>query len=434
MPIDLGLVRVTTLLSKLGNPHLKSNFIHVSGTNGKGSVCAYLTSLLLANTNDFKIGKFTSPHLLDRNDSVTLNNVPVSFSKFSEVEKDILDVNKKYDIGATEFEILTATAFQIFHLEKVDLAVLEVGLGGRLDATNVVEAAVINQGNKIVQKGVLVTGITKIGMDHENILGSTLKEIAGEKAGIMKAEIPNVVDGTNDDEVLKVIQQKAKDMDSENFQVITTSNKINTSFGVVDRDESPLKGSYQLQNLSLSLRILDIIFPFLKETYNEKVNFSLSNIIKGVQNVEWPGRLQSLNLKYDPNESELPVLLDGAHNGQAAQELGKYLLEKHNNNPITFILAVTKGKDLEPLLKALIRQQDKVIVTTFGAVDQMPWVKANDPQELKQEILAYTQNVQVEQSIPKAFKFAPKNEPVVVCGSLYLVGDVLRLHRKNTEN
>lgn len=434
MPIDLGLARVANLLSKLGNPHLKSNFIHISGTNGKGSVCAYLTSLLIENTKDFKIGKFTSPHLLDRNDSVTLNNIPVPFTKFSKVENDVLNVNKEYNIGATEFEILTATAFQIFHLEKVDLAVLEVGLGGRLDATNVVEPALVNQDKKIIQNGVLVTGVTKIGMDHENILGSTLKEIAREKAGIIKHEIPNVIDGTNDDEVLQVIKQKAQEQWSENHPVISNFNKITTSFGTVNREESPLKGSYQLQNLSVSLKILDLIFPFLKVTYPEKVNFSLQNITKGIQKVEWPGRLQSLNLKYSPNESEIPVLLDGAHNGQAAKELGKYLHAKHNHDPITFILAVTKGKDLEPLLKELIRKQDTVIVTKFGSVDQMPWVKANDPHELKQEILKYTKNVQVEEVIPEAFKLVNKDDPVVVCGSLYLVGEVLRLHRKNIEN
>jgi len=432
MPIELGLSRIAVLLAKLGNPHLKSNFIHISGTNGKGSVCAYLTSLLLSTTKDFKVGKFTSPHLLDRNDSVTLNNIPISYNVFTKVEQEVLNLNEKYNIGATEFEILTATAFQIFHLEKVDLAVLEVGLGGRLDSTNIVEGAVINENNDIVKKGVLVTGITKIGIDHENILGSTLKEIAGEKAGIIKQKVPNVVDGTNDASALDVISKKAEEMGSHNFIVKSTSNEITTSFGIVDRNQSPLKGNYQLQNLSISLKILDLLFPFLKQSYPEKVQFSLQSITKGVQNVEWPGRLQSLNLKYSPAKPELEVLLDGAHNGQAAQELAAYLSHKYQYSPIIFIIAITKGKELTPLLSSLIRPQDKIIVTKFGAVDSMPWIKANEPNELKDEILKYTNNLVVEPEIPRAFEHVQECENLVVCGSLYLVSEVLRLHRINT--
>ncbi len=432
MPIDLGLSRIALLLSKLGNPHLKANFIHVSGTNGKGSVCAYLTSLLLSNTQDFKVGKFTSPHLLYRNDSVTLNNIPISLNIFTKVEKEIEELNLRFNIGATEFEILTATAFQIFHLENVDLAVIEVGLGGRLDSTNIIEGAIINSQNKIIKKGVLATGITKIGMDHENLLGSTLKQIAGEKAGIIKQKIPNVIDGTNDAEVLQVVQNKAAELGSENFVVTPASNDIVTSFGIVNRNESPLKGCYQLQNLSVSLKIIDLIFPFLKNSYPEKVKFSNQNVIKGVQNVEWPGRLQSLQLKYDSSKPSLEVLLDGAHNGQAALELHKYLKQKYNEEPITFIIAVTNGKDLTPLLSSLISPKDKIIVTKFGNVESMPWIKANEPQDLKQELLKYTQNVVIEPEVRKTFGLVEQVEHTVVCGSLYLVSEVLRLHNDNT--
>lgn len=435
MPIDLGLSRVAALLSKLGNPHLNSNFIHVSGTNGKGSVCAYLTSLLLANTkNEFKIGKFTSPHLLVRSDSVTLNNVPIAFDIFAEVEQEVEELNKKFDIGATEFEKLTATAFQIFHLEKVDLAVIEVGLGGRLDSTNIIEGAVLGPDNKITKKGVLVTGITKIGMDHENLLGSTLKEIAGEKAGIIKSKIPNVVDGTNNSDVLDVIQNKASELNCDNNLVDAKSDKIVTAFGEINRNVSPLNGYYQLQNLSVSLKILDIIFPFLKKNYSQQVNFSLQNVIKGVKNVEWPGRLQNLHLKYSPVEPTVKVLLDGAHNGQAATELSRYLMEKYNGSKLTFIIAVTEGKDLTPLLSTLISPFDKVVVTRFGAVENMPWIKATDPEVLKEEVLKYTKNVIVEPSVEKTFDHVGrKHSNVVVCGSLYLVSEVLRLHQKNSE-
>ncbi|CCH41142.1 folylpolyglutamate synthase [Wickerhamomyces ciferrii] len=431
MPIELGLNKISSLLTKLGNPQLKSNFIHIAGTNGKGSVCAYLSSILVSNTiNNFKIGKFTSPHLLDRNDCITLDNVPVPMDKFLEIEKQILEINSKFQIGATEFEILTAIAFQVFKLEKVDLAVLEVGLGGRLDSTNIVSNADIDDDLKIIKKGVLITGITKIGMDHENILGSTLKEIANEKAGIIKALTPNVIDGTNHKDVLEVIRDKCDEFETRSFEVNPKSNEIQTNWGIIDRNISPLQGDYQLQNLSISLKILDLLFPFLYKNYPNFLQFNHENIIKGIKNVQWAGRLQTIYLQYTPKEHPVRVLLDGAHNGQSAEQLGAFLDSKYGKDSSkTFIIAVTKGKDLKSLSCPLIKPQDKVIFTKFGPVDQMPWIQANDPNNLKEQISDITQNVIIEPEIAKTFKHAEPGNEIVVCGSLYLVAEVLRLHR-----
>lgn len=435
MPIDLGLQRISILLSVLGNPHKYANFVHIAGTNGKGSVCAYLTSLLLSNTRGFRVGKFTSPHLIFRHDCVTVNNVPVSESTFHSVEQEVLKLNNIHGIGATEFEILTAVALQIFKLEQVDLAVMEVGLGGRLDATNVIEQAKIGKdGCTIFEKGVLVTGITKIGIDHEAILGNTIAEIASEKAGIIKPFITNIVDGTNEPDALSVIAQKSIETHSHNYVVIQTDNHIQTPFGVVDRDVSPLRGSYQLQNLSVSLKILEVLFPFLQENYPFQCNFSHENVINGVKSVQWPGRLQRLSLNYSKDRPQLEVLLDGAHNGQAAKELAKYLRSKYGDEGLTFIIAVTKGKDLGPLLNELIRPQDRIITTSFNPVDGMPWIQPYDPSDLQQEILQYTENVEVQPDVQKTFAQVKEGEKVVVCGSLYLVGQVLKLHSENSES
>lgn len=429
MGIELGLTRITTLLSKLGNPHLTSNYIHIAGTNGKGSVCAYLSSVLSYST-DFKIGRFTSPHLIYKYDSVTLDNKPVSKEVFYQAEREILQVNETFAIGATEFEILTATAFKIFSQCNVDIAVMEVGLGGREDSTNVIIPAEINSSDKrIVRRGVLATGITKIGMDHENILGSTLVEIANQKAGIIKPGIVNVVDGSNTKEVLDLVQRVSDQQNSVNHEVNPLSTAIQTlSFGTIDLSESPLRGSYQLQNLSLALRIIDLIVPGLQRTYPSKVHFTHQTILKGVQSTLWPGRLQSIT--YHSKTTNKEILLDGAHNGSAAVELKKYIDVTYNNQPITFVLAVTKGKDLGPLLGELIKSDDKIIVTKFHKVDGMPWIQATDVNELAKECKKYCNDVIVNENVGDLLEKVDERENVIVCGSLYLVGEVLRLNQQ----
>jgi folylpolyglutamate synthase len=429
MPIDLGLSRVVSLLTKLGNPQLSQNYIHVAGTNGKGSVCAYLSSVLLASTKDFKVGKFTSPHLIYRHDCITLNNTPVNWDVFRKIEDHVVQLNKDHQIGCTEFEILTVVALKVFEVEKVDIAVLEVGLGGRLDATNVVSGAVIAENGEILQKGVLATAITKIGKDHESLLGDTLEEIAAEKAGILKSGIFNVVDGTNATEVLKVVEDKAKLTGSTNVPLVSASDEIETKWGLIHRRESPLKGDYQLQNLSVSLKIIELIFPFLMQSYPQKTAFSLKNIIKGVNSTQWPGRLQALDLNYSASENPLPILLDGAHNAQSAAELRKYLNSTYHDKSLTFIIALTKGKNIDELLKELnISSRDKVVLTTFGKVDGMPWIQANDPLDVKNFVTKYTQDITIITDLPDVFKTVQSDEHIVVCGSLYLVGEVLKLH------
>jgi folylpolyglutamate synthase len=388
----------------------------------------------MANTRGFKVGRFTSPHLLFRHDCVTVNDVPVDSSKFSSVEQEVLRIDKQFGIGATEFEILTAVALQIFKLEQVDLAVMEVGLGGRLDSTNVLEPARLGKdGTTIFGKGLLVTGITKIGFDHEALLGNTITEIAQEKAGIIKRSITNIVDGTNETDALNAIAATARGLNAHNYVVNQDSELIHTPFGVVDRKWSPLKGFYQLQNLSVSLKIFEVLFPFLQENFPFQCNFSLENIRRGIQSVSWPGRLQSLQLQYSRDKPSLPILLDGAHNGSAAKALAKFLRNTYEDDPITFIIAVTKGKDLRPLLGQLVRPQDRIIVTKFGPVDGMPWITANEPEDLKQELLNYTHNVLIERDYAKSFEMVTPGENIVVCGSLYLVSEVLRLHKANIE-
>lgn len=217
--IELGLQRISRLLSKT---HLPWRAIHVAGTNGKGSICVYISGMLEAynNSNFRKLskrptirhGRFTSPHLIDRWDCISINQKTVSSALFHEIEQKVLLRNASEEINASEFELLTATAFEIFTHEKVDIGVIEVGMGGRLDATNILGVPVDadpTSGEPIVRALPLATAIAKIGLDHQSFLGTTLQAIASEKAGILKATVPLVYDSSNPPEVHDTFQNLA---------------------------------------------------------------------------------------------------------------------------------------------------------------------------------------------------------------------------------
>ncbi|ODV97524.1 hypothetical protein PACTADRAFT_47431 [Pachysolen tannophilus NRRL Y-2460] len=422
MPIDLGLQRVTRLLSLLGNPHFRWKSIHIAGTNGKGSICAYLSSIL--TQSKIKNGKFTSPHLIRRSDCITINDEYVSNALFEEVESKINKLNAMNELKCTEFEILTCCAFEIFKILQIEVAVIEVGLGGRLDATNVLPPYPIRDD---YNGGVIATGIAKIGLDHENILGSTLREIATEKAGIIKENIPCIVDGTNDNDSLQVFKE-ISDLKHSKLYVMN-ENDNDLPFNAKSL-HSPLRGSYQLSNLLVSLKIIELISKIF--------NITQESVKKGVLEVKWPGRLQELKLQYCKTKPSVRVLLDGAHNKSATIELSKYLAsnvrnQNESDKGLIFIMAITKGKKIDALLAPLIKPQDTVILTTFGKVDGMPWISCCDPESLKNEYLKYTKNVEIQKNQVDAIKFAIEKpqKNIVICGSLYLVGDYLRMHENN---
>lgn len=197
--IELGISRIARLLQQTP---LSWKAIHVAGTNGKGSISAYLSRLLAAG--GIRCGRFTSPHLVDRWDCITIDEKVVQESLFRQIEASVKLRDQDLGIGASEFELLTATAFEIFNHERVEVGVVEVGMGGRRDATNVLD-------------NVLVSVISKIGLDHQALLGDSIEQIAREKAGILKPDVPCVIDGTNSVEVLKTIQYRIRELgvDSE---------------------------------------------------------------------------------------------------------------------------------------------------------------------------------------------------------------------------
>ncbi|AQZ16132.1 RMA1 (YKL132C) and FOL3 (YMR113W) [Zygosaccharomyces parabailii] len=407
MRINLGLERVAKLLAHLGDPQKKLKVLHVAGTNGKGSVCSYLSSIL---QQGFRVGQFSSPHLVHITDSITVNSKPIAWNVYRDIRRKLETYNSQYMLHCTEFELLTCTAFKYFYDVHCDWCVIEVGLGGRLDATNIFPGACK-----------FSCGITKIGLDHEAFLGTTLTQIGREKAGILVEGVQSaVVDGTNEECVLNVIEEQCERVGCELTITETNPSVIHTRSWSQICPKSPLNGAYQVENLKVALGMLDDL------QQQKLINFTEESIQKGLQQVTWPGRLHKL-IFHSPDGRSLPLLLDGAHNGSAALELAKFLRAEYGQQPLTFVIAVTQGKKLNPLLTPLIRTQDRVIVTQFGSVEGMPWIHAMKVEELGEYIATLCEDVRTAQCFKDALStLAKENRPVIVCGSLYLVGEVLR--------
>lgn len=402
--IELGLARISSLLRHTPQPW---KAIHVAGTNGKGSICAYLSAMLHAS--GVRCGRFTSPHLIDRWDCVTIDDRTVSKSVFREAEDLVLKRNRKENIGASEFELLTATAFEVFAKEKIEMGVIEVGLGGRLDATNAMEKKA-------------VTVISKIGLDHQSFLGNTIEEIAREKAGIMRPGVPCVMDSTNPPSVQKVVQDYAKEIGTD---VVLSSTESSFLDELSQDDFAP----HQWQNLACAYTAFHLAYT--------KLESPLHRLLPAIQNINWPGRLQTVDIRSLTGRRGI-TLLDGAHNVQSAEALGAYVDGKlrKGNQKVTWVLAASQGKELEGILKPLLNQQDCVTAVQFGPVDGMPWVQAMPTHEIFKA--AFERGVDSSRmydagdNLSGALRWAATVAgpgPVVIAGSLYLVSDLLRLLR-----
>lgn len=382
--------------------------IHVAGTNGKGTICAYLSAMLHAS--GVKCGRFTSPHLIDRWDCITIDEKVVQEEKFLEAERLVRKRDQDEGIGASEFELLTATAFEIFAREKIEMGVIEVGLGGRLDATNVMSSKA-------------VTVISKMGLDHQSFLGNTLEEIALQKAGIMRPGVPCVLDRTNTPSVRKVVEDYAKKIGTT---VILSSTD---SAFAEELDESDFE-PHQWDNLACAYTAFHLAFT--------KSHSPLHRILPAVQELKWPGRLQTTDIRAATGRKEA-VLLDGAHNTQSAEALGGYVDRKLRPKAprVTWVLAASRGKELDSILKPLLRQDDCVTAVEFGPVDGMPWVKPMDAADILAEAakagVDTSRQYNAGNDISAALRWAAEvaqGGPLVIAGSLYLVSDVLRLMRR----
>lgn len=409
--IELGLSRITRLLRDTPIPW---RVMHVAGTNGKGSVCAYASAML--NAGKIKCGRFTSPHLIDRWDCITIDEKTVNEGLFHEVEAVVKAKDQIEDIKASEFELLTATAFEIFNREKVEVGIVEVGLGGRYDATNVLQEPA-------------VTVITKIGKDHQSLLGNELEDIAYQKAGIMKKGITCMVDGTNYPRVIGTLRSYGKDIGAGPLVLIPQdTERPSQVWSIVPKD--PFE-PYQQANVCLAFEAVTFLLAQSHPSLDPR------SFLPAIQTTVWPGRLQLLSIESLTGRKQA-VLVDGAHNVQSAEALGSYVDRnlREATFPVTWVVAASEGKDVPGLLSRLVRPGDKLVAVEFGPVQGMPWVSPQAVTAIAaaaRSLGTLDRTEEGPRDLAKALQSATQyanGGPLVVAGSLYVVSDILRLLRQ----
>jgi len=413
--IKPGLERIDRILKNLGDPQKDKKIIHIAGTKGKGSTSIFITNLLMSH--GFKVGLYTSPHLQSFRERISINKKFIESKFFGEIVEKIKDIYENDDyfkeIGEpTMFEILTALSFKYFDDEKVDFIVLETGLGGRFDATNVISDPV-------------VTVITKIDYDHMDILGNSLKEIAFEKAGIIKKEKPLVL-SKQEKEVFDVIIKRADELFSK---VYIESSDFNTKDIILNKDktfftyksnknlfenlELKLLGHFQVSNSSLSIKVIEILDELNLINLNEK------KLRQGLINSFIAGRGEVIK-KYDRT-----YILDGAHNTISMKELKNFIETYFSCGKINMIFGILNDKDIEGVLEVILPCVEKVILTApEGAKERrtepsflLEIVKKNFPHK---EVII-TKNI--KESFIKSNNFFNNEYPILVTGSFYVVGE-----------
>jgi dihydrofolate synthase / folylpolyglutamate synthase len=412
--IKLGLENTTRLMSFLGNPHEKFRSVHIAGTNGKGSTSAMIASMLQAA--HFRVGLFTSPHLVSFTERIRVNGIEIEESDVVAYTDRIRGVvSDHFSHSPTFFEYVTAMAFLYFEREGVELAVVETGMGGRLDATTVITPS--------------LSVITRIGYDHQEFLGHTLREIAMEKAGIIKEGIP-VVSSAQAMDAMEVIEERASEMHSrlyvygKEFRASPVRSDLygNTFDYEGERILSclfvPLCGMHQIENASLAVKAFELL---MGEDAPHEV------ITKGLFSTAWPGRLELRQISQDCD-----LLIDGAHNPPASIALSEALevYYKPFYRRIILILGIMADKDIEGIMKPLLSLATEVILT---APD---YQRAAAPETL----LRYASSLgfkdaRTAERVSRALEIAkdlclaspagdlPQKSLIVVTGSFYTIGE-----------
>ena len=355
--IKFGLQNINRLLSALNNPHKSFLTVHVGGTNGKGSTSAIIASVL--RTAGLTVGLFTSPHLISFTERIQVNGEEITGNDVISIAAEIRDIVSGFDkFSPTFFEVVTAIAMLYFKRKEIEIAVMEVGMGGRLDATNIIMPE--------------VSVITNIGYDHKEFLGDTLREIAREKAGIIKEDVP-VVAAYQEKEVLDVIEITANEkhadlylygrdfsslLKSENVSGLCFDYRESDSFAIHDLI-LPLTGEHQMQNASLAIKAAGIVLNNLQVSGAQVHGEDTIKYIKdGIAALNWPGRLEYI--QEDP-----PILIDAAHNPAAADALAR-ALKRHfleTYKKIIIILGIMADKDIKGIMEPLLPLASEVILT-----------------------------------------------------------------------
>lgn len=409
--IKLGLSNIRALCSLLGNPQEDIRTVHIGGTNGKGSTAAVLSAVL--QESGYRVGLYTSPHLIDFTERIRINNTQITPEEVSRLVRCIRDRIKNTKLTPTFFEFTTALALLYFVREGVDIAIIEVGMGGRMDATNIVNP--------------LVSVITNVDYDHTEHLGKSLKKITREKCGIIKEGVPVVTSEIKED-VLFNIGQKAKEVGTSAYRYhkdfradllkITCKDSHFYYDGLIWKRlylESPLTGKHQMYNMGAALCTIELL------TEN---GFKVTEpqVIEGVRNVAWPGRLEAFS-------SNPLVLLDGAHNHAGTVALREFIegVVKRNRmgGKIVLIFGVLKDKDVHSMAGELVPFSSEVIVTKPNTERGLPvevFSKIVEGYGIKPHA---TQTV--SEALSLAYDIASPSDVIVITGSLYVVGEARAL-------
>ncbi|MGB3202751.1 MAG: folylpolyglutamate synthase/dihydrofolate synthase family protein [Nodosilinea sp.] len=407
--VELGLERIQRLLGALGNPQARVPIVHVAGTNGKGSVCAYLAAVLQAA--GYRVGRYTSPHLVSWRERITINNAPIQTQDLINRLHQVVAAIDPDQPSPTQFEVFTAAAWLHFAASEVDLAVMEVGLGGRLDATNVVDAP-------------LVSVITSLSREHWQRLGPTLADIAGEKAGVLKAERPAVI-GLLPPEAAAVVKARIAAL---NCAAVWVNPAVPVGNGLArygSGDEAityplALLGEHQLLNSAVAIAALHRL---------RQQGWAISDqaIVQGMGQTRWPGRLQWVTWGHDA--THYPLLIDGAHNPAAAEVLRHYVdrwwaSQSGATGGTAWLMGMLATKDHRDILTALLRPGDTLHLVPVPGHETAP---PQDLAAIARSVCPALAHCEIHDSLHAGLT-ALSSTPAslkVLCGSLYLIGHFL---------
>ncbi len=384
--IKPGLGRIRILLEKLGDPQLKYKTIHVAGTNGKGSVTAMISKML--STAGISVGMFTSPHLSSYCERIKINDVDISEAEFadevSRVKKIIESIIAEGGEHPTQFEALTAMAFDHFARAQVEYAVIEVGLGGLLDSTNVITP--------------VVSIITNIGNDHADKCGGTLEGIARHKAGIIKRGVP-LITGAKE-EPLKIIRSTAKNLDAP-------IKILGENFFIDESLELSLDGDFQLENAALAIEAARML---------NDPRLDHSKIVDALRLTRWKARFEHFTIE---NKT---VIIDGAHNPDGVRALRKSLDVRFSSQPRRFMFGVLRDKDFDEMIKILFRTEDFVIVTRPNSA------RSAEPKLICERLSQHSIRAVSIENVRDAFDLwlddGEENIVRIAAGSLYMIGAI----------
>ncbi|MBU0475201.1 MAG: bifunctional folylpolyglutamate synthase/dihydrofolate synthase [Bacteroidetes bacterium] len=396
--IKLGLDNIKKLLKHIGNPEAKLKTIHIAGSNGKGSTASFISSILIEA--GYKVGLYTSPHFINYTERIRVNGIEIPneyVAEFVNQNNDFIDAE-----SPTFFELTTAVAFKYFVDQNVDFAVIETGLGGRLDATNVLNS--------------LASVITSISLEHTNILGNDLSTIAKEKAAIIK-ENQKVFIGSLPDEARDVIIMKAKECNSECFEVKKIV-RFSDNESIVERENTkirisnlPLIGSYQIINASLAVLAIINLFPKIET----------ESILNGLRNVIINSGIQG---RYEIYSDNPKVIFDSAHNSEGIELfLEEFKKDKMNYSKCSLIYGAMKDKNVEQILSQLSKYFDVIYGTE---IEYERSLKINELINIGNKCGVNIIPLKLPEKFIREFITEKSSEMLVILGSMYILGEIKR--------